>query len=289
MAVINSSIILTCIVLIGFASIIIYFNIFIFRYSKKKRSLIKERMGTHISYLLIQVIISDGKEATIKRLRQFLSKSKNPHVSVNALATLEFVKLASTVSHDYLPAIQGLFLNLGLQHFNIKRATKGSLKQKLKAFEALSKLRIIEAMPYIKQYILEPNKALRAEAIMALMRISENPLFFLNNQKVTLSAWEAIKIHSMLKELPNDKIPQFTEWLNHRQKTVVLFCLRMILHYQQRADIEQLTRLSKSRSKRVANEAQKALILNQILIYSDPDNEENNQLETTKYKHLNVA
>jgi hypothetical protein len=246
-------------------------------------------MATHISYLLIQVIISDEKEATIKRLKQFLSKSKNPHVSVNALATLEFVKLASTVSLDYLPAIQGLFLNLGLQHFNIRRAEKGSLKQRLKAFEVLSKLKIVAAIPNIKQYILETNKALRAEAIMSLMRLSEKPLFFLDNQKVTLTAWEAMKIHSMLKELPNEKIPQFTKWLNHRQKTVVLFCLRMILHYQQRADIELLTHLTKSHSKRVANEAQKALILNQILIYSDPDNEENNQLETTKYKHLNVA
>ncbi|MEQ8628475.1 hypothetical protein [Ekhidna sp.] len=288
MAILNPTLIAVSIGITALASIALFASIFVIRCTKKRRSHMKKRMGRHISYLLIQVLTSDEKTNSIKRLKRIIGKKENMHVSVRALATQEFINLARTVSNDHLPALQGLFLNLGLQHFNIQRAEKGRLKQKLKAFEVLSKLRIITALPVIKQYVLDPNKTLRAEAIMSLMRLSYNPLFFLDNQKVTLSVWEAMKIHGMLKEMPDEKIPQFSQWLNHRQKTVVLFCLRMILHYQQKADLQLLTRLSKSKSVRVAEEAQKALILRKILVYSDPD-EEDNQIDQNDYQHLNVA
>ncbi|MEQ8906515.1 hypothetical protein [Ekhidna sp.] len=248
----------------------------------------KKRIARYIAFLLIQAITSENKEVHIKKLKKFLIQKENPHVSLKALASTEIVKLAKAISDHHLPALQGLFLNLGLQTYNIRQAEKGNLKKKLKAFEALSKLRIVTAIPVLTQYVLEKNKALRAEAIMSLMRLSYDPLFFLENPKITISVWEAMKIHGLLKELPKEKIPQFTRWLDHKQKSVVLFSLRMILHYQQKADLHQLSRLVKSKSARIADEAQKALILRKILVYSDPD-EEDNQLNEPNYEFSKVA
>lgn len=125
-----------------------------------------------------------------------------------------------------------------LHHRQMRQLKKGSVTQKITAMRYLAAMRHHPAWYETIQYINDERRLLRIEASMALVLLTENPLFILDKLQRPLTNWQKINLYKQLKQLKKERIPDFARWLNSPNPTVVVFALEMISRFNQYNAIE---------------------------------------------------
>lgn len=190
------------------------------REEKLKRYLLEKYQGMIVDYLFNDVISEEFRTIPSDDFRRELLIDQMIDVSVN-------------LKGDAKGKLEKLYIQLGLKSHSIKKARSRQWHRKIKGFRELAFMNIKDANDEIYKSLNSGNEILRMEAQIALVRLNDiNPFEFLYHLKRPFSLWEQITLHELLIQ-HNLKVPEFKQWLNSPNDTVVMFALRMIREFKQ--------------------------------------------------------
>lgn len=129
--------------------------------------------------------------------------------------------------------IKEIFDGMGLHRFLLKDLKRREWFNKARALFAFSKLGIAVPDHLIIPLLQSKRIELRQHAILYFLNTSKtDPLVFLDTLKGKLTLWQQVLIENSLKSFEVE-IPDFSRWLNHKEDSIVVFCIKMILSFNQ--------------------------------------------------------
>ncbi len=147
----------------------------------------------------------------------------------------QMIDVSVNLKGDSEEKLMKLYMELNLDVDSLARARSRKWHKKIKGFRELAFMGIRDGNDEMYKSLNSRNEILRMEAQIALVRLSdENHFDFLSQLKRPFSLWEQITLHDLIiqHEIP---VPDFQKWLNSSNPTVVMFALRMIREFKQRA------------------------------------------------------
>lgn len=111
----------------------------------------------------------------------------------------------------------------------------------------------------IREFLQSGNRVLREESFMALVRLENEPLSFLDDFKGELSLWMRINIYRYLSKLDARNLPVFSRWFHHPNIAVRLFSLSMARQFRQTASVSALAEMVYDANPKVVGIAVSAL------------------------------
>lgn len=217
-------------------SIALIIFIFISRKTSQNRNNRIERFTDKYETLLTNILFEDT----------YATYSKGYEKVVNSIVGKGFDKVKrNTLVHVILKAKENIvgesdkvltsfYHELNLRKYALRELKRGRWEDKAFVIQELGKMDVRESLPTIMRYTDHPNPILRAEAQYAAIDLAgERALEFLKGLKYSLSRWQQIRIIEELEKLDAQNIPQFYYLLEEKNKSVVLFGLRLIGHFNQ--------------------------------------------------------
>jgi hypothetical protein len=124
-------------------------------------------------------------------------------------------------------------------------------QKKALAIRELAEMGHRPSIDAVAKFLYARQQALREESFMALIRLEEKPLSFLNQYKRDLSTWMRINIYNYLSKMDPRTLPLFSQWFNHENASVVLFSISMARQFRQSASVPGLVALLYSPNPKV--------------------------------------
>ncbi|MGB0167385.1 MAG: HEAT repeat domain-containing protein [Luteibaculum sp.] len=250
-------------------SVALIFFIFISRKSSQARHTRVERLKDKYETLLTNILFEDtyssyskGYDRIVKSITgnglDKLSRETLVHVLLNAKENMmgESDKILTTFYHE-----------LNLRRYAMREMRRGKWNDKAFVMQELGKMDVKEALPTIMRYTNHPNPVLRAEAQYAAIDLGgERGLGFLEDLKYPLSQWQQIRILEELEKIKTEEIPSFYHLLQSKNDSVVVFGLRLIAHFNQIEQADELSPILEHGNKEVLKELANTL---RQLEYSD--------------------
>jgi hypothetical protein len=181
--------------------------------------------GLLVDYLFAQ----DNMDNIPVELKNISSSSFSRTIVIDQMIDLS-INLMGTAKEK----LRHLFLALNLHKDSIKKTYSRKWHIKIKGFRELAFMDITEANEQIIKCLGSKNEILRMESQLALVRLNHGDSFgFLDHLEKPFTIWEQLNVYEtiMFHNLP---IPQFDRWLYSKNRTIVLFALRMIDVFKQR-------------------------------------------------------
>ncbi|QEK50798.1 HEAT repeat domain-containing protein [Pedobacter aquae] len=96
------------------------------------------------------------------------------------------------------------------------------------------------------------HEIVRMEAQTAYVRLNkEYPFKFLDHMRGRILPWHQLILFEIITKAQHVKIPSFSTWLSSANDSIIVFCLKLISHYQQLDAIGELIRLLKHPSEEI--------------------------------------
>lgn len=227
-------------------SIALIIFIFISRKATQRRNNKIERFTDKYETLITNILFEDT----------YASYSKGYEKIVESISSKGFDKVKrETLVHVILKAKENImgesdkvlttfYHELNLRKYALRDLRRGQWEDKAFVLQELGKMDVRESLPTIMKYTDHANPVLRAEAQYAAIDLAgERALGFLQDLRYPLSRWQQIRITQELDKLDAANIPQFYYLLEEKNKSVVLFGLRLIAHFNQVEGAEKLYKM----------------------------------------------
>ncbi len=239
-----------CILLFLFSFTILIILLFI-------RNIIKNRQEKQIKHyreyyqnILTQYLFSDKPEESIPH--EFHGRKNS--LEKEALIT-EMLLLHKTLSGEIKKIIQTLYLELALHSYSMKKLESKKWHVKAQGINELSQMNVNSSTNSIVRMLDSDNEIIRMESQCAIVNLHKsNPFSFLDHLKHPLTEWEKLNIH-YLTENAKAKIPQFKNWLNTENDSLIIFCLQMIALYKQNDALDEVEKLFTNTNEEVRKNA----------------------------------
>lgn len=152
--------------------------------------------------------------------------------------------------------LRHLYLQLGLHSYSKQKLYSGSWHVIAQGIGELAEMGMREYNDLIRSFINHPHPVLRSEAQVALLKLKKNGLFaLLDDLKEPLSDWQQLQLARAASKAQLLAIPDFKQWLDNNEETILIFSLRMIAYYGQHNALPQLYQLLQHTSEKVREEA----------------------------------
>jgi len=131
--------------------------------------------------------------------------------------------------------LRQLFLELELDKLSSKKMKSRNWSRKVKGIRELTDMDISISDVNILPLTNSKRHELRAEARNAYIKLSKNePFKFFDISTEPLLDWDQIELFKTITTTENIAIPNFARWVTYStNKSVVSFCLKLIVHYNQ--------------------------------------------------------
>lgn len=210
-----------CIISMMFLLLVILLN----RNRMEKEAKLREYLMEKYQALIIDYLFGEAKP---EELRTIASDNFRRQVLID-----QMIDVSANLKGDAGVKLVELYKNLNLDKDSIARAKSIEWHLKIKGFRELAFMNIKDANMEIYESLNSPNEILRMEAQIALVRLNDdNPFEFLTHLTRPFSLWEQITLHELMVQ-HEIKPPEFRQWLNSPNDTVVMFALRMIREFRQ--------------------------------------------------------
>ena len=131
--------------------------------------------------------------------------------------------------------LRSLYLQLELDKDNIKQMKSSKWERKVRALTEFINMDIPIADVSILPLTNSHNRELRAAARHAYIKLSKNePFKFFDVVTDPLLMWDQVELFRIITTTEDIAIPNFARWITYSSnKSVVSFCLKLIIHYNQ--------------------------------------------------------
>lgn len=156
--------------------------------------------------------------------------------------------------------LRNLYIDLKLDKEAIRELNSPDWGTQANAIKELAQLNILEAKKKIKSRTFHENQILRLEAQVAIIAMEEDdPFSFLGKDKNHLTEWHQINLSKIIDSIDREKLPQFSRWFNSKNESIVEFCIKMTLQYDQFESTPELIELLNHQSQNIVGEAARTL------------------------------
>ncbi|WP_031427487.1 HEAT repeat domain-containing protein [Flavimarina sp. Hel_I_48] len=175
-----------------------------------------------------------------------LKKFRNEHLKTtydNHVAITQLLMYTNNLKGESSLLIKELFDGLDLYKFLLKDLKGRGWHKKARAIHASSQLNVIVPEDMVLPQLNAKREETRHQTIMYLINASKNnPLAFLDKIDRPLTLWQQIGMETELRTYEGE-MPDFSRWLDHRQPSVTIFCIKMIVDHNQFENILPLQKL----------------------------------------------
>lgn len=263
--VIQIAVFLTLIAIV--TTIIAYSNILIERaqayikekYLAKINPFIDELVTEHIVLnkdLLNGVPLAEIKLATEAFKHPRLTSERGKQALIDRL-----VSYRRNISGDVGNLITRLYIELELDNFSLKKIKSFKWSNKVVGLTELTVMDVSIADVIILPLTNSKNKELRSVARNSYVKLSKNePFKFFDLATEPLLQWDQIELFRTITSSKDIAIPNFARWISYSpNKSVVSFCLKLIVFYNQREGIPAIIKLLDNRDHYLRADAINAL------------------------------
>lgn len=156
--------------------------------------------------------------------------------------------------------LRNLYIELRLDKQAIKELNSPDWGVQANAVKELAQLNITKATEKIKARTNHENQILRLEAQVASIRLDKkDPFSFLDKNRNYLTEWHQVNLAHIIDQISRELLPDFSRWFTSPNPTVIEFCIKMTLQYDQFESIPALNQLLYHKNQHVVGEAAKAL------------------------------
>lgn len=156
--------------------------------------------------------------------------------------------------------LRNLYIDLKLDKEAIRELNSPDWGTQANAIKELAQLNIVEAKKKIKSRTFHENQILRLEAQVAVIAMEDDdPFSFLGKDKNHLTEWHQINLSKIIDTINREKLPLFSRWFNSKNNSIVEFCIKMTLQYDQFESIPDLIELLNHKSQNIVGEAARTL------------------------------
>ncbi|MFY0255039.1 HEAT repeat domain-containing protein [Chitinophaga sp. 30R24] len=131
--------------------------------------------------------------------------------------------------------LRSLYLQLELDRDTMKKMKSGHWEKKVQALNEFINMDMSIADVTILPLTNSRNRELRAAARHAYIKLSKNePFKFFDVVTEPLLMWDQVELFRIITTTEDIAIPNFARWVTYSSnKSVVSFCLKLIVHYNQ--------------------------------------------------------
>lgn len=196
----------------------------------------EKRWGTKFSNLLANIIVYGENETTEAIVEHFLPRFERLPVyrkPVRKALVKAILSYHANLTGNSSDVLRELYLRLKLDQYAKKHISSRYPGKQINAIKELSQLQVPGVDPYIGRYLSVKNDEVRLTAQSAYMALNKiSPFSYFDTAAHPFSDWEqAVLFESITKN--GLSISSFATWLKSENDTVVLICLKLIVHYQQ--------------------------------------------------------
>lgn len=158
-------------------------------------------------------------------------------------------------------ALRTLYLELELEKDSQKKLRSGKWSKRVQALNEFVSMDVPVADVALLPLTNSRNMELRAAARHAYIKLSRNePFKFFDVVSDTLSAWDQIELFRIITTTEKMVIPNFARWITYStNKSVVSFCLKLVVHFNQVAAIPAIVELLRTKDHYLRADAIAAL------------------------------
>ncbi|UGU16494.1 HEAT repeat domain-containing protein [Sinomicrobium kalidii] len=154
-----------------------------------------------------------------------------------------------------------LYTDLGLHHIAEKNLTRKRTQTIISALDELVSMGVPVNEDKMLPLLDHKNRYIREGARCYFIKLSERrPFFFLEKISIPLLYWEQIEMFRIITQRKDVKIPDFSHWISmEHHPSVVSFCLKLAVHYQQIEAVSAIVSLLETENVRLRAELINAL------------------------------
>jgi len=177
----------------------------------------------------------------------------------------EIMQLYANLSGEISNKLRELYIDLGLDNESVTKTKSHQWHVRAKGFRELAQMNIQTVNEEIEKCLNSDNDILRMEAQLAMIRLNyEDPFSFLSKLEKPFTSWEQLHVYEMISR-HQINLPEFSDWLNSKNETIVVFCIRMIRAFKQAENYKKLFPLLEHSNKDIREEA--IITLGELQIY----------------------
>jgi len=190
----------------------------------------KQTLKELYQQLLVDYLFSeDNNDSIVNSFHKVIISNFNRKILID-----QMIDLSINLTGEAKDKLRNLYLSLSLDKDSITKAYSNLWHIKVKGFRELTFMDITDANEEIIRCLQSNNDILRMEAQLALVRLNHEDSFsFLDYLEKPFTLWEQLTVYEtiMFHNLP---VPQFDKWLFSKNKSVVIFAIRMIDIFKQK-------------------------------------------------------
>ena len=236
--------------------VLIILSLLYSRYAVDKNDDFKENIENETNSFLTDLIFSEYSASEMKnKIKEFKSKHKlNNNSRKYILNKIIHIKenLNETNEHTMLL----IYKYFGFDEISDKLIRNRNWYSKSKAFHHYQNIGYKIKKGHVKKSLDSKNKALRSNAIIALISLSDEKFDVLDNYKYNISKSDEMKILDIIYRKKSNIPKNIHNWLNSKNDSIVIIAIKLIVRFRQKQDmsLEQISYLLKSENNLVRKE-----------------------------------
>ena len=242
--------------LIGLFLVLIVFTLLYSRYTIDKNEGFREDIENDANTFLTELIFSDYTASEMKtKINEFQSKHKlTKNLRKFILNKIIHIKenLNETNEHTMLL----IYKYFGFDEISNKLIRNRTWYSKSEALHHYQNIGYKIKTGHVKKLLNSKNTALRSNAIIALISLSDEKFDVLDNYKYNISKSDEVKILDIIYRKKSNIPKNINNWLNSKNDSIVIIAIKLIVRFRHKQDIslEQISHLLKSENNLVRKE-----------------------------------
>jgi hypothetical protein len=236
--------------------VLIVFTLLYSRYAIDRNDDFRENIENETNSFLTDLIFSDYSAPEMKeKINEFKSKHKlNYNLKKYILNKIIHIKenLNETNEHTMLL----IYKYFGFDEISNKLIRNRKWYSKSEALHHYQNIGYKIKTGHVKQFLDSKNKALRSNAIIALISLSDEKFDVLDNYKYNISKSDEVKILDIIYRKKSNIPKNINNWLNSKNDSIVIIAIKLIVRFRHKHDIslEQISYLLSSENPSVRKE-----------------------------------
>lgn len=236
--------------------VLIIFSLLYTRYAGDKNEDFQEHIENETNSFLTELIFSNYSAPEMKsKILEFKTKYKlNNNSRKYILNKIIHIKenLNETNEHTMLL----IYKYFGFDEISNKLVRNRNWYSKSEAFHHYQNIGYKIKKGHVKRFLDSKNKALRSNAIVALISLSDEKFDVLDNYKYTISKSDEVKILDIIYRKKANIPTNINNWLQSKNDSIVIIAIKLIVRFRHKQDIslEQISYLLSSENQSVRKE-----------------------------------
>lgn len=249
--------------------LLIIFSLLYTRYLGDKNDSSKENIENEVNTFLTELIFSNFSAAEMKdKILHFKSKHKlNNHLREYILNKIIHIKenLDETNEHTMLL----IYKYFGFHEISNKLIRNRRWYSKSQALHHYQNIGYKIKTGHVKRLLNSKNPALRSNAMIALISLSDEKFDVLDHYNYNISKSDEVKILDLIYRKKATIPKNIDKWLHSKNDSIVMIAIKLIVRFRHEISLEQISNLLKSENNSVRKEV--ILAIRELVLFQAND------------------